>query len=200
MSYIPGWPTVSSPSPMYVQGTDSVDYDPTSFTMIQQVDLGNTVPVVMFLVEEAPGNLHRAVSSYSGTIVISGTGPDLFKEGVTFTSTVTVTNGETLTLQKQLDGETYYWVVVSRNEGIKQTQRDSGTATLDSTGSVVVLNSNVTPSTHFALTIQDTGSVPTNAVYVSARSVGTSFTISSIGGSSDAGVVVFYHLWENFVY
>ena len=71
----------------------------------------------------------------------------------------------------------------------------AGVATLDGTGTFIVLNANVTATSRFNLTIQDTGAVPTTSVYVSARVVGTSFTISSIGGGN-SGVNVYWQIFE----
>jgi hypothetical protein len=71
----------------------------------------------------------------------------------------------------------------------------AGVATLDGTGTFVVPNVNVTATSRFNLTIQDTGAVPTAPVYASARSVGVSFTISSIGGGN-VGVNVYWQLFE----
>lgn len=72
----------------------------------------------------------------------------------------------------------------------------AGVATLDATGTAVVNNTQVTPTTKFSLTIQDSGSVPTGFVYQSARTAGTSFTIKSSAGAADSGVQVYYQLWE----
>lgn len=73
----------------------------------------------------------------------------------------------------------------------------AGVAVLDGTGNVVVGNTQVTATTKFNLTVQDGGVVPTGGlIYQSARSVGTSFTITSTAGAADAGVQVYYQLWE----
>jgi hypothetical protein len=46
------------------------------------------------------------------------------------------------------------------------------------------------------LTIQDGGTAPTGNVYQSARVNATSFTITSNAGIADAGVQVYYQLFE----
>lgn len=70
----------------------------------------------------------------------------------------------------------------------------AGLTGLNASGNAVVPNTNVTATSRFTLTIQD-GVVPTASVYISGRTVGTSFTISSIGGGN-AGVTVYWQLWE----
>lgn len=60
---------------------------------------------------------------------------------------------------------------------------------------IVVSNQNFSATSRFTLTIQD-GAVPLAGVYVSSRVVGTSFTISSIGGVTQPGVVVYWQIWE----
>jgi hypothetical protein len=72
----------------------------------------------------------------------------------------------------------------------------AGIATLDGTGTAVISNTQVTATTKFTLTIQDSGSVPTGFVYQSSRIIGTSFTIKSVAGAADSGVQVYYQLWE----
>lgn len=72
----------------------------------------------------------------------------------------------------------------------------AGVATLDGTGTAVVSNTQVSATTKFQLTIQDSGSVPTGSIYQSARSVGASFTIKSTAGAADSGVQVYYQLFE----
>lgn len=71
----------------------------------------------------------------------------------------------------------------------------AGLTTLDGSGNSVVLNQNISSTTRITLTIQDGGAVPTTSVYVSNRVIGTSFTISSIGGGN-SGVIVYYQLFE----
>ncbi len=71
----------------------------------------------------------------------------------------------------------------------------AGVATLDGSGNATIANANVSATSRFNLTIQDTGAVPTTSVYVSARVVGTSFTISSIGGGN-SGVNVYWQIFE----
>jgi hypothetical protein len=72
----------------------------------------------------------------------------------------------------------------------------AGLATLGAAGTVVVANTQVTATTKFQLTTQDAGPAPTGVVYQSARVAATSFTIASSAGAADAGVVVYYQLWE----
>jgi hypothetical protein len=77
------------------------------------------------------------------------------------------------------------------------TDSDSGVVILDPTGNIVVLNTNITSTTRFTLTVQDGGAVPSGGlIYQSARIIGTSFTITSTAGASDAGVQVYYQLYE----
>lgn len=78
------------------------------------------------------------------------------------------------------------WMSVSGNSGV---------ATLDGSGNAIVPYGFVTATCHFVLTIQDTGAVPTTSVYVSARNLGSDFTISSIGGGN-AGVDVYWQIYE----
>lgn len=70
-----------------------------------------------------------------------------------------------------------------------------GVANTGALGTTVVPNTNVTANTRIALTIQDGGTVPTNAAYVSARVPGVSFTIQMIN-PADVGVNVYYQLCE----
>ena len=70
----------------------------------------------------------------------------------------------------------------------------AGTATTIAGGSVVVSNTQITATSKITLTIQDGGTVPTGFVYVSSRSIGASFTITS--STSDVGVVSYYQIWE----
>jgi hypothetical protein len=73
----------------------------------------------------------------------------------------------------------------------------AGIATLDAAGQAVVANTRVKTTTKFNLTIQEgTGVAPTGTVYQASRVVGTSFTIKSNAGAADAGVQVYYQLWE----
>lgn len=73
----------------------------------------------------------------------------------------------------------------------------AGVATLDGTGTAVVLNTRVKATTKFNLSIQEgTGIVPTGTIYQSSRVVGTSFTVKSSGGAADAGLQFYYQLWE----
>jgi len=72
----------------------------------------------------------------------------------------------------------------------------AGVATLGAAGTVVVPNTRVTATTKFLFTAQDGGPAPTGVIYQSARTVGANFTIASSAGAGDAGVVVYYQLWE----
>lgn len=72
----------------------------------------------------------------------------------------------------------------------------AGLAVLGAGGTVVVPNTRVTATTKFTLTAQDGGSLLTGALQQSARVIGTSFTIRSTAGVADAGVQVYYQLWE----
>jgi hypothetical protein len=75
------------------------------------------------------------------------------------------------------------------------TSHMAGLAVTGAGGTVVVPNVRVKATTKFTLTIQDGGVAPTNGVYVSARVVGTSFTIQMIN-PVDVGVQIYYQLWE----
>lgn len=71
----------------------------------------------------------------------------------------------------------------------------AGLAVTGAGGTVVVSNTRVSATTKFTLTVQDGGAAPTNGLYVSARVVGTSFTIQMIN-PADVGVQIYYQLWE----
>ena len=74
----------------------------------------------------------------------------------------------------------------------------SGITSLDSTGHAVVLNPLVNLNTRFVLTIQDGGPViPTGTIFVGFRSINNGFGISSSAGSADAGIIVYYQLWQS---
>jgi len=75
----------------------------------------------------------------------------------------------------------------------------AGLVILDAAGQFVVPNTNVKASTKFMLTVQDGGPAPTGNVYQSARVNNTSFTIKSNAGVADAGVQVYYQLYEPIV-
>lgn len=75
------------------------------------------------------------------------------------------------------------------------TSHMAGLAVTGAGGTIVVPNVRVKATTKFTLTIQDGGVAPTNGVYVSARVVGTSFTIQMIN-PADVGVQIYYQLWE----
>lgn len=72
----------------------------------------------------------------------------------------------------------------------------AGVAVLGAAGTVVVGNTQVTATTKFNLTAQDGGPPPTGVIYQAARVPGVSFTIASAAGAADAGVQVYYQLWE----
>lgn len=73
----------------------------------------------------------------------------------------------------------------------------SGVAILDAAGTVTIPNIKVKANTRFNITVQDGGAVPTGGlIYQSARAVGVSFTITSKSGAADAGVQVYYQLFE----
>jgi hypothetical protein len=86
------------------------------------------------------------------------------------------------------------------SEGIQRVRESvnsmAGLAVLDATGNLVVPNTNIKATSRFLLTVQDGGVAPTGNVYVSARVVGTSFTITSNAGIADAGVQVYYQIYE----
>jgi hypothetical protein len=73
----------------------------------------------------------------------------------------------------------------------------AGIAELDGAGQVVVPNVNVKAGSRFQLTIQDGGTTPpTGFVYMAGRVNGTSFTIQSSAGAADAGVQVYWQMFE----
>jgi hypothetical protein len=78
----------------------------------------------------------------------------------------------------------------------EQANSMAGVAIIGAGGTIVVPNTRVTATTKFNLTGQDGGSVQTGAIFQSARVVGTSFTIKSTAGAGDAGVHVYYQLFE----
>jgi hypothetical protein len=87
------------------------------------------------------------------------------------------------------------------SEGIQVVRETAncmaGLAVLDAAGQIVVANSNVKANTRFLITVQDGGAVPSGSlIYQSARTIGTDFTITSKGGALDAGVQVYYQLYE----
>lgn len=74
----------------------------------------------------------------------------------------------------------------------------AGLAVLGAGGSITVANPNVLAGTRFTLTVQDGGAAPSGSlIYVSARVAGASFTITSVAGAGDAGVQVYWQLWES---
>lgn len=86
------------------------------------------------------------------------------------------------------------------SEGIQKVLESAnamaGLVLLDATGTAVIPNTNVKATTRFVLTAQDGGAVPTGNIYQSARTNGIDFTIKSTAGIADAGVQVYYQLYE----
>jgi hypothetical protein len=95
-------------------------------------------------------------------------------------------NGRKITFKVDSEGILYVREAANKMAGI---------AVLDATGTAVVANTRVKATTRFNLTVQE-GVAPTGSVYQSSRIVGTSFTIKSNAGAADAGVQVYYQLWE----
>lgn len=75
----------------------------------------------------------------------------------------------------------------------------AGLATLGAAGTIVVANTNVLAGTRFVITVQDGGAAPTGFIYQSSRTIGTDFTITSTAGAGDAGVQVYYQLYEQIL-
>ena len=205
-TYVPGYPKEDSANPLYVEGTSPIALEANSYNIVFQVDLGNTVEVDLPLLGDVPNlNAFKVYSSYSGTINLVRSGSDEIKEGVSVTTSVSCANGVPLTVQKLFDNgaQTYYWTVTARDDPgvITKYNSGSGVATLNGSGVATVANLKVTASSLFSLTVQDTGSAPTGGlIYVSGRSNGVSFTITSTSGSGDSGVKVFYQIWESRVF
>ena len=86
------------------------------------------------------------------------------------------------------------------SEGIQAVRESAnsmaGLAVLDGAGQLVIANTNVKATTRFILTVQDGGVAPTGNIFQSARTIGTDFTIKSNAGAADAGVQVYYQLYE----
>lgn len=86
------------------------------------------------------------------------------------------------------------------SEGIlhikEQANAMAGVATLNGAGQAVVANTQITATSRIMLTVQDGGTVPTGFPYLSARSIGTSFTITSSAGAADSGAIIYYQIWE----
>ena len=72
----------------------------------------------------------------------------------------------------------------------------AGLATLDVAGSALVLNPSVQVGSRFALTVQDGGTVATGTIQVGSRAAGLGFVIKSSLGAADAGVIVYWQIWE----
>ncbi|HMA24084.1 MAG TPA: hypothetical protein VKP00_08815, partial [Gemmatimonadaceae bacterium] len=90
-------------------------------------------------------------------------------------------------------------VFIVDSEGVLHVKEGAnamaGVAVTGAGGTVVVPNTRITANTRITLTVQDGGVAPTNGQYVSARVVGTSFTIQMIA-AGDVGVQVYYQLYE----
>ena len=72
----------------------------------------------------------------------------------------------------------------------------AGLAVLGAGGAIIVANARVSATTKFLLAAQDGDALLTGSLQQSARVVGASFTIRSTAGAGDAGVQVYYQLWE----
>lgn len=70
-----------------------------------------------------------------------------------------------------------------------------GIITLDAGGVKVIADPRVTALSRIMVTAQDGGVVPQGNLYIAARTVGVGFTIQSTN-AADAGVVVYYQIWE----
>jgi hypothetical protein len=85
------------------------------------------------------------------------------------------------------------------SEGIQRVREDAnsmaGLATLDGAGRATVLNTNIKATTRILLTIQE-GVVPRGSTYIDSKSPSVRFTIQSTAGALDAGVIVYYQLYE----
>ena len=84
---------------------------------------------------------------------------------------------------------------------IDETSRNAmqGVVTLDAAGLFAVANTLITANTRIQLNWQDGGlnpNPPAGVLYPSARAPGVKFTIASTGGAADAGINVFWQLWE----
>ncbi len=78
----------------------------------------------------------------------------------------------------------------------EQANSMAGVAVLGAAGTVVIPNTRVKATTKFQVTAQDGGALLTGALQQSARTVGVDFTIRSTAGAGDAGVQVYYQLYE----
>jgi hypothetical protein len=86
-------------------------------------------------------------------------------------------------------------VPVLRETALPAGGSAAGLATLDAAGQLLILNPNVKAGTRFTLTVQE-GPPLVGAVAQTARVPGVSFTIASNAGAADAGVIVYWQLWE----
>jgi len=96
-------------------------------------------------------------------------------------------NGRKMALK--IDSEGIFYVKESANTM-------AGVVTLDGAGVLTVANTRISGTSRITLTMQDGGSVPTGAVYVSGRSAGVSFAIGSTSGAGNAGVKVYFQIYE----
>jgi len=88
-------------------------------------------------------------------------------------------------------------VPVLRETALPAGGAAAGLAVLGAGGTITVANPSVQAGTRFVLTVQDGGAAPSGSlIYVSARVAGVSFTVTSIAGAGDAGVQVYWQLWE----
>ena len=67
---------------------------------------------------------------------------------------------------------------------------------LGKTITALVLNPSVQVGSRFVLTVQDGGTVATGAIQVGSRAAGLGFVIKSSLGAADAGVIVYWQIWE----
>ena len=84
---------------------------------------------------------------------------------------------------------------------IDETSRNAmqGVVTLGAGGTFPLANTLITANTRIQLTWQDGGpnpAPPAGNLYPTARAAGVGFTIASTGGAADAGINVFWQLWE----
>ena len=87
-------------------------------------------------------------------------------------------------------------VPVLRETALPGGGKAAGVAVLDANGQLTIPNPNVKAATRVLLTVQDGGTLATGVVQVVARNVGVDFTIKSSAGVVDAGVHVYWQLWE----
>lgn len=83
--------------------------------------------------------------------------------------------------------------IVSVREG---TNHMAGVATLGAAGTVTIANTSVPAANGRVMITVQPGPAPTGFVYVSNIIANTSFTITSTAGAGDAGVVVYYQIYQ----